>query len=249
MTFKPDFIPGPRWMDAIDIGVVAFIVYRIMLLIRGTRAVQMVLGLALLGGAYIASQRLGLFTVNWLLNNFLGSLIVILVVIFQADIRRALTHVGTGPFLGFRGNGKVAAEELAQAAGWLSAHRIGGLVVLEREVGLSDFIEAGRPVDARLSAALLETIFMPGSPLHDGAVIVQGDQVVAAKCVLPLSTSAELASLGTRHRAAIGLTEETDAVVVVVSEEDGTISLAQDGVLTRHLEPATLRQRLETLTA
>jgi diadenylate cyclase len=242
MTLKPDFIPSPRWMDAIDIGVVAFIVYRMVLLIRGTRAVQMVVGLALLGGAYIASQRLGLFTLNWLLNNFLGSLIVILVVIFQADIRRALTHVGTGPFMGFRGNGKVAAEELAQAAGWLSAHRIGGL-------GLSDFIEAGRPVDARLSAALLETIFMPGSPLHDGAVIVQGEQVVAAKCVLPLSTSAELASLGTRHRVAIGLTEETDAVVVVVSEEDGTISLAKDGVLTRHLEPATLRQRLETLTA
>jgi diadenylate cyclase len=236
-------------MDAIDIGVVAFIVYRIVMLIRGTRAVQMVLGLALLGVAYIASQMLGLFTLNWLLNNFLGSLIIILVVIFQADIRRALTHVGTGPFLGFRGNDDaVAAEEIAQAAGWLSVHRIGGLIVLEREVGLSDYIEAGRPMDARLSAPLLETIFMPGSPLHDGAVIVKGDQVVAAKCLLPLSVNPELGSLGTRHRAAIGLTEETDAGVVVVSEEDGTISLAKGGVLTRHLDPATLRQRLENLT-
>ena len=127
---------------------------------------------------------------------------------------------------------------------------IGGLVVLEREVGLSDYIEAGRPVDARLSAALLETIFMPGSPLHDGAVIIQGDQVVAAKCVLPLSTSPDLGALGTRHRAAIGLTEEeTDAAVVVVSEEDGTISLAKGGVLTRHLDPAGLRQRLEALNS
>jgi len=249
MTLKPDFIPSPRWMDAIDLAVVAFIVYRIVLLIRGTRAVQMVLGLALFGVAYIASQRLGLFTLNWLLNNFLGSLIIILVVIFQADIRRALTRVGTGPFMGFRGNNAIAAEELAQAAGWLSAHRIGGLIVLEREVGLSDYIEAGRPVDARLSAVLLETIFMPGSPLHDGAVIVQGDQVVAAKCLLPLSSSPDLGALGTRHRAAIGLTEETDAAVVVVSEEDGTISLAKGGVLTRHLDPTGLRQRLEALTS
>jgi diadenylate cyclase len=249
MSIAPDFIPPLRWQDALDMAVVAFVVYRIMLLIRGTRAVPMVLGLALLGVAYIGSQMLGLFTVNWLLNNFLGSLIIILVVIFQADIRRALTHVGTGPFLGFRGNGSIAAEELAQAADWLSTHRIGGLIVLEREVGLSDYIEAGRPVDAQLSAALLETIFMPGSPLHDGAVIVKGDQVLAAKCVLPLSTNSDLGPLGTRHRAALGLTEETDAAVVVVSEEDGTISLAKDGVLTRHLEPASLRQRLEALTA
>jgi diadenylate cyclase len=250
MTFPPDFIPSPRWQDAIDLAIVAFVVYRIVVLIRGTRAVPMVLGLALLGLVYLASQMFGLFTINWLLNNVLGSLIVIVVVIFQADIRRALTHFGTGgPFLGFRGIGSVAADELAQAAGWLSTHRIGGLIVLEREVGLSDYMEAGRTVDGRLSAALLETIFMPGSPLHDGAVIVKGDQVVAANCLLPLSTNADLGSLGTRHRAAIGLTEETDAAVVVVSEEDGTISLAKGGVLTRHLEPAALRQRLQALTA
>jgi diadenylate cyclase len=247
MTLKPDFVPTLRWMDAIDMGVVAFIVYRIALLIRGTRAVQMVLGLALLGVAYLASQMLGLFTLNWLLNNFLGSLIVILVVIFQADIRRALTRFGSGPFFSFRTNNSVAADELAQAAGWLSAHRIGGLIVLERDVGLTDYIEAGRPVDARLSAALLETIFMPGSPLHDGAVIVKDDHVLAAKCLLPLSSSPDLGSLGTRHRAAIGITEETDAAVIVVSEEDGTISLAKGGVLARHLEPATLRQQLESL--
>lgn len=249
MTLKPDFVPTLRWTDAIDIAFVAFIVYRIALLIRGTRAVQMVLGLALLGVAYLASQMLGLFTLNWLLNNFLGSLMIILVVIFQADIRRALTRFGTGPFLGFRGIGAVAAEEIAQAAGWLSTHRIGGLIAIEREVGLSDYIEGGRPVDARLSASLLETIFMPGSPLHDGAVIVKGEQVVAAKCLLPLSASRELDTLGTRHRAAIGLTEETDAAVIVVSEETGTISLAKGGVLTRHLEPAALRQRLEALTS
>ena len=249
MIFPPDFIPNLRWQDLVDILVVAYVIYRIALLIRGTRAVQIVFGLSVLGVAYLGSQIFGLFTLNWLLNNFLGSLIVILVVIFQTDIRRALTRVGTRPFLSFRSGEPVPAEELAQVAGWLSAHRIGGLIVVEREVGLSDFMEAGRPVDAPLTAELLETIFMPGSPLHDGAVIVKGDQVLAAKCVLPLSANTELRALGTRHRAAIGITEETDALVVVVSEEDGTISLARSGQLMRHLEPAALRQRLEAFAA
>lgn len=247
MVFRPELIPLPRWQDIIDILVVAWIIYRIALIMRGTRAVQMALAVAVIGAAYVASQLLGLFTLNWLLNNFLGSLIIILVVIFQVDIRRALTRFGTRPFLGYRGSAVPAAEELAQAAAWLSAHRIGGLVVLEREVGLTEYIEAGRPVDARLSAELLETIFMPGSPLHDGAVILKGDQVVAAACVLPLSANPNLVrTLGTRHRAAIGVTEDTDALAVVVSEEDGTISLARGGALTRHLEPAALRQRLES---
>src|SRR5579885_3784832 len=143
MTLKPDFVPTLRWMDAIDMGVVAFIVYRIALLIRGTRAVQMVLGLALLGVAYLASQIFGLFTLNWLLSNFLGSLIVILVVIFQADIRRALMGVGARSF--FTGRPPLAgmAQELADAAAWLSARSIGALIVLEREVGLQDIVDTG----------------------------------------------------------------------------------------------------------
>jgi diadenylate cyclase len=249
-VLRPEFIPIPRWQDIIDILVVAWVIYRIGLIIRGTRAVQIVFGLALLGAAYVGSQLLGLFTLNWLLNNFLGSLIIILVVIFQVDIRRALTRVGTRPFLSFHGSMTPAAEELTQAVTWLSAHRIGGLIVLEREVGLTDFIEAGRTVDARISAELLETIFMPGSPLHDGAVILKGDQVVAAACVLPLSANPNIAkTLGTRHRAAIGVTEDTDALAIVVSEEDGTISLARGGALTRHLEPGGLRQRLESLAS
>src|SRR5271168_758564 len=146
MTLKPDFVPSPRWMDGVDMAVVAFIVYRVVLLIRGTRAVQMVLGLALLGVAYIASQRLGLFTLNWLLNNFLGSLMIILVVIFQADIRRALTRVGAQSFLGRSSTTVTPAEEIATAAAWCSARRVGALIVIEQDDGLGEFVEPGRVV-------------------------------------------------------------------------------------------------------
>ncbi|HTY54830.1 MAG TPA: diadenylate cyclase CdaA [Candidatus Binataceae bacterium] len=246
-------IPRLRWQDVLDILIVAFVIYRIGLLIRGTRAVQMVVGLLILGVVYITSQILGLFTLNWLLNSFLGSLILILVVIFQTDIRRALIRVGSGQFFqffGLRTSGEAIAEQLTQAATWLSAHRIGGLIALEQEVGLNEYIEAGRRIDGQVSAELLETIFMPGSPLHDGAVIVKGPQVLAAACLLPLSASPNVSrALGTRHRAAIGLTEESDAVVIVVSEQDGTISLAQGGSLSRGLEPSALRATLQKLHA
>src|SRR5271170_1709702 len=248
MTLKPDFIPSPRWMDAIDIGVVAFIVYRMVLLIRGTRAVQMVVGLALLGGAYIASQVLGLFTLNWLLNNFLGSLFVILVVIFQADIRRALTRVGAQSFLGRNSAAVTPAEEIATAAAWCSARRVGALIVIEQDDGLGEFVETGRVVDGKVSPELLETIFMNGSPLHDGAVIINGDRVLAAACLLPLSQNPNVSlSLGTRHRAAIGMSEDSDALVLVVSEESGAISLARGGVLSRGLEPAEVLSTLRKL--
>jgi diadenylate cyclase len=243
-------IPPPRWQDLLDVLIVAFVIYRIALLIRGTRAMQMVLGLAVVGVAFVGSQVLGLFTVNWLLNNFLGSLIVILVVIFQADIRRALTRVGSRSFIGLHSTPTGAASELAQAAAWLSARKMGALIVLEQEVGLSEYVEAGKPIGARLSAELLETIFMPGSPLHDGAVIVAGGQVIAAACVLPLSSNPNATlALGTRHRAAIGITEDSDALAIVVSEEDGTISLARRGELRRKLEPAALIAALQELPA
>ncbi|HEY6395644.1 MAG TPA: diadenylate cyclase CdaA, partial [Candidatus Binataceae bacterium] len=227
--------------------IVAYVVYRIALLIRGTRTMQMVVGLVIVGVTFVGSQMLGLFTLNWLLNNFLSSLIVILVVIFQADIRRALTRVGAQSFLAARATAATAAEEIATACAWLSARRIGALIVLERDDGLNEFVESGRLVEAQVSPELLETIFMRGSPLHDGAVIIKGDQVLAAACLLPLSTSPSVSlTLGTRHRAAIGMTEDTDAIVLVVSEEDGTISLARGGQLRRSLEPsevlATLRK-------
>jgi diadenylate cyclase len=238
-------IPKPRWQDALDILIVAYVIYRIALLIRGTRTMQMVVGLGIVAAAFVGSQMLGLFTLNWLLNNFLGSLIIILVVIFQADIRRALTGVGARSFFLGRPQINSAAQEVSTAAAWLSARRIGALIVLEQEVGLQDVVDTGRVIDGRVSPELLETVFMRGSPLHDGAVIIKGDRVLAAACLLPLSTNPNVSlTLGTRHRAAIGLTEDSDAIVIVVSEEDGTVSIARNGELQRGFKPAQL---LETL--
>jgi len=241
-------IPRLRWQDFLDILIVAYVIYRIALLIRGTRTMQMVIGLGIVAAAFVGSQMLGLFTLNWLLNNFLGSLIVILVVIFQADIRRALTGVGAQSLFGARPSVAGVAQELAAAAAWLSARRIGALIVIEQDVGLQEFVETGRAIDGRVSPELIETIFMRGSPLHDGAVIIKGDQVLAAACLLPLSTNANVSlALGTRHRAAIGLTEDNDALVIVVSEEDGTISLAHHGELLRGLKAPKLVEALQNL--
>jgi diadenylate cyclase len=240
-------VPRLRWQDVLDILIVAYVIYRVALLIRGTRTMQMVVGLLVVAGAFVGSQLLGLFTLNWLLNNFLGSLFLILVVIFQSDIRRALTRVGTPTFLG-RATVASVAQELVNAAAWLAARRIGALIVLEQEVGLNDYVETGRILDARLSPELLETIFMRGSPLHDGAVIVKGESVLAGACLLPLSTNPNVnLALGTRHRAAIGITEESDAAVIVVSEQDGTISLARNGKLERGLSPEELLGVLVTM--
>jgi diadenylate cyclase len=241
-------IPRVRWQDVLDILIVAYVIYRAALLIRGTRTMQMVVGLLVVAGAFVGSQLLGLFTLNWLLNNFLGSLFLILVVIFQADIRRALTRVGTPTFLAGPVTVASVAQELVNAAAWLSARRIGALIVLEQDVGLNDYVETGRILDARLSPELLETIFMRGSPLHDGAVIVKGETVLAGACLLPLSTNPNVnLALGTRHRAAIGITEDSDAAVIVVSEEDGTISLARNGELRRGLTPEDLLGILVTM--
>jgi len=241
-------IPRLRWQDFLDILIVAYVIYRIALLIRGTRTMQMVIGLGFVAAAFVGSQMLGLFTLNWLLNNFLGSLIVILVVIFQADIRRALTGVGAQSLFGARPSVAGVAQELANAAAWLSARRIGALIVIEQDMGLQDFVATGRAIDGTVSPELIETIFMRGSPLHDGAAIVKGDQVLAAACLLPLSTNPNVSlALGTRHRAAIGLTEDSDALVIVVSEEDGTISLAHHGELLRGLKSPQLVEALQSL--
>lgn len=241
-------VPRPRWQDGVDILIVAYVIYRIALLIRGTRTMQMVAGLGIIAAAFLASQTLGLFTVNWLLSNFLGSLIVILVVLFQADIRRALMGVGSQSFFSGRAPMAGVAQELADSAAWLSARRIGALIVVEHDVGLQDIVDTGRVIDGRLSPELIETIFMRGSPLHDGAVIVKGDQILAAACLLPLSTNPNVSlALGTRHRAAIGMTEESDAIVIIVSEETGAISIAHDGELTRGLETEQLIEVLREL--
>jgi len=244
-----DLVSNFRWQDAVDIGVIAFIVYQILVLIRGTRAARMLLGLGVVFLVFLSSQIFDLYTVNWVLDNFLSSILLIIVVIFQHDIRRALTQVGSGPFFGREpGMQGQDVEEIVRAAVALASKRIGGLIAFERGVGLNEYIEGGTKVDSRISREIIVSIFLTSSPIHDGAIIVHQGRLAAAGCFLPLTTNPNVSkTLGTRHRAAIGLTEETDAVVIVVSEEDGRISLVQSGRLTRDLDAANLRERLQKL--
>jgi diadenylate cyclase len=241
-----------RWQDAVDIGIVAFVSYQVINLIRGTRAAQMLMGLLVVFATYLASQYFELHTLNWVLDNFLASMILVIVVIFQNDIRRALTQVGAGR--SFAGGDRFIAgqvlEELVRAAAVLASKRIGALIAIERDVGLNEYIEGGTRLDARVSRELIHSIFLTSSPLHDGALILQGGRISAAGCFLPLTTNPSVSkTLGTRHRAALGLTEETDAVVIVVSEEEGTISLVREGRITRDLDAGTLRTTLQQLLA
>ena len=245
-----------RIWDLLDILVVAFVVYQILMLIRGTRAVQLVTGLGLLFAAYVVSRWLGLYTLQWLLS-YVGLVVPIaLLVLFQPELRRMLEQLGRGSvsLVGFTPHGldREAAirlvNDVARAARILGSRKIGALMVLERRVGLEDFIETGIRVDAVVTVQLLITVFFPNTPLHDGAVIIRGNRLVAAGCLLPLSERPGLIRpLGTRHRAAIGLTEVTDALGVVVSEETGTISLAVEGHLDRGLTEEELKARLLAL--
>lgn len=245
-----DFFAQLRWRDAIDIALIAIVVYWISLLIRGTRAVQMLIGLVVFFFAYLISQSFELYTLNWVLDNFLSSILLVIVVLFQNDIRRALTEVGRGSLFGVKGQTAYGPmlEELTKAAMRLAGKRVGALIVLEREVGLSDYIDAGTNLDAAVSKELIESIFLPSAPMHDGALIIRKGRIAAAGCILPLTTNPNVSkALGTRHRAAIGLTEETDAVVVVVSEEEGTTSLVRKGHITRDLDAGALRVALQQL--
>jgi len=235
--------------DTIDILLVAFGIYWLLLLIRGTRAVQILVGLLLLIGAYLASQAFGLQTLSFVLDNFLGSAVIIIIVLFQADIRRALARVGRGffPSQSARQESQLV-EEVVRAAQALAQKRVGALFVLGRETGLDDLIEAGTPLDSVVSKEILISIFLPYSPLHDGAVVIQDGRIAFAGTILPLTLRADLPEgLGTRHRAALGITEESDAVVVVVSEETASISVVVTGNLIAGLEAPQLRVTLRDL--
>jgi len=238
-----------RLQDAIDILLIAFVIYRIMDLIRGTRAVQMLIGLAVVFLGFVSSQYFELYTLNWILDNFLSSILLVIVVIFQDDIRRALTQVGSRPFLGREpGIQQEELEEIVRAAVTLTSKKIGALIAFQRDVGLNQYIEVGTRLDARVSKELITSIFIPSSPIHDGALIIHGARIIAAGCFLPLTTNPHVSkTLGTRHRAAIGLTEETDAVVIVISEEEGAISLVREGRITRDVDAGTLRSTLQKL--
>jgi diadenylate cyclase len=241
------FLEILTWRDAVDVLAVAIIIYNLLLLIRGTRAVQMLLGLFFLGLVYYVAVLAELPTLQRILENLLIVLPFAIIVLFQQEIRRALADFGRNPLWGLAKQQKVVASfsEIVLAATTLSGRRVGALIVIERLQGLRDYVENGIALDAEASYDLLINIFMPDTPLHDGAVIIQDDRIAAAGCFLPLTTNPELSpELGTRHRAALGISEETDAVAVVVSEETGAVSLAFNGELTRDLDGNSLRNSL-----
>ena len=239
-VFETNF--DPIW-DTIDILVLTLGFYWLLLLIRGTRAVQILVGLLVLFALSLASEAFDFSALGLILQNFLGSAVVIMVVLFQQDIRRALARVGRGffPNVSAQQESQIV-EEVIRAAQILAQKRVGALIVLERETGLDDQIEAGQRVDAVVSKELLTSIFLPYSPLHDGAVIIQDGRMTAVGCILPLTLKTDLPEgVGTRHRAAVGITEETDAVVIVVSEETATISVAMAGEMMHGLDAPRLR--------
>jgi diadenylate cyclase len=243
--------PAVTWWDLLDISIVSVVVYELLKLIRGTRAVQMAIGIAVVVGLFYMSLGLQLETLNWLIRNIVGYVVFAAIVLMQADIRRALVHLGRAPiFRSFERteSDEETIEELVVATSTLAAKRTGAIIVIERRIGLRNFIESGIPLDARLTYDLLVAIFQPTSPLHDGAVIVQSDRVAAAACFLPLTVNPRLSrDLGSRHRAALGVTEENDSAAIVVSEETGGISLVLDGAIERNIDAEVLRSRLKSL--
>lgn len=237
------------WRDALDILIVAVIVYNLLLLIRGTRAMQMTVGLLAIIAAYFMARTLDLLALEAISRAILFYLPFAIVVLFQHEIRRALTSLGLHPLLPFlaTANRETNLVEIVEAAAELSKRKFGALIVLERTQALRMYSETGKAVDSILSADLLVNIFTPNTPLHDGAVVIHENRVVAAGCFLPLSTAAKLPKeYGTRHHAALGVSEETDAIVVVVSEENGSVAMAFQGRLHEHLSPAAL---MDVLTA
>jgi diadenylate cyclase len=241
--------PHLTMTNAIDILLVAFVIYQFLMLVRGTRAAPMLVGVAAVAlGIYIA--RVGrLTTFGWLVSTLLPYGVFALIVVFQSELRHALANLGSRLTLSRAPSSESDAyDDIVLAANLFSQNQTGALMVIEREIGLRTYIESGVPMDARLSYDLLATIFRPSAPLHDGAVIVQKDRIAAAACFLPLSMNPVLSTqMGTRHRAGIGITEETDAIAVIVSEESGAISLAVSGNFERDLTVEQLRDRLSTL--
>lgn len=243
--------PAMIIVNIIDILIVAFVIYKLMMLIKGTKAVQLIKGLVVLLIASTFSSQLGLNTIDWLLNNIWTMLFVALPVVFQPELRRALEQLGRGKFfvkpykLMNKEDISDLVDELTRAVQVLAKNNTGALIVIERETGLGDLADSGTKLDAAVSAELLVNLFEPKSPLHDGAVVLRGDRISVAGAFLPLAESVSVSrALGTRHRAAVGITEQSDAIAVVVSEETGIISIANEGQLSRYIEIDTLKELL-----
>ena len=239
-----------RWQDIVDIIVMSIIVYRLLLMIKGTKAAHMLIGLGVLLVASFMSRYFELYTVDWLIQSFWSQIVIALIILFQPEIRRALAQMGETQFI----HALTSAEELksldeiVKAAIALSNRKIGALIAIERETSLRDFVEIGTPLDGKVSRELLLSIFHPTSPIHDGAVVIKGNRIVAAGCFLPITMNTDVSKgLGTRHRSGIGLSEETDAVVIIVSEETGTVSMAMNGKLESPLDMGMLRDILTDL--
>jgi|CXWL01.1.fsa_nt_gi diadenylate cyclase len=247
MTRVDELLALVSFRDLVDILVVGFLIYQALLLIRGTRAVQILLGILFVGGFYYLARSLELLTLTRILEGFLSFLPFAMIVLFQQEIRRALAAFGRNPLWGLKAQQEVQSgfDEIVLAASALADRKTGALIVIERLEGLRNYVENGIRLDAALTFDLLVNIFTPGTPLHDGAVILQKGRIAAAACFLPLTASPEMSKdLGTRHRAAVGVTEETDALAVVVSEETGRISVAFAGQLTTGLDAKNLRNTL-----
>ena len=239
--------------DVLDIAIITFLVYKLLGFIRETRAEQLAKGLLLLVVATVLSKWMHLYTLHWLLSGLISAGLVAIVVIFQPELRRALEYLGRSRITNIFGEvdkeeAKRIVGQFVEAVDSMSASRTGALIVIEREISLNDIVETGTVIDSQITAQMIGTIFYEGTPLHDGAVIVRGDKLYAAGCVLPLTQNKELnKELGTRHRAGIGITENSDALVIIVSEETGIISIAQNGKLTRFLDGKTIEKKLLNL--
>lgn len=243
-------LPEVRAVDILDILVVSFVIYWVLLFIRGTRAVQILSGLVVILGASVAARNLGMVTFQWIVGNVLGYLIVILVVIFQSEIRRGLAMMGQARIFGRTPAAPTQGflEELARAAVRLSAARTGAILLMERDTGLEEYVEHGRRLDALFSYELLASLLSPSSPVHDGAVVLRGDRVAAAGVILPFAVDAAAPeATGTRHRAACSVATETDAVAVVVSEETGRVTVFHDGKAEEARDEADLVRILSAL--
>lgn len=237
-----------RWQDAADIILVAVIIYQVLLFLKGTQAIQVLAGMFLLFLLYLGARRLELFTLEWLLDGIVRSFLLIVIILFQADIRRVLSRMGRKALAPVDSSEPLILEEICDAVETLASQRIGALIILERQIGLSNYMEGAVKLDALVTKELLVSLFWPHTPTHDGAVIIQGDRIIAAGCLLPLSASGELdPTLGTRHRAAVGLSENSDALALVVSETYGQVSLARGGKIIRNLSRLQLRQTLKDI--
>lgn len=242
-----DFLREYYLLDVLDVLIVAFVFYRLYLIIRGTRATEMFVGLAIMFAFSLVAQSLGLLLLNRIIVSLQTVWLIAFIIIFQPELRGALSYVGQSRYFRYfiKEQYPAAVEELVKAVNRLSRSGLGAIIAVQRSTGLKNHMETGTRIHAKITAELLETIFTPPTPLHDGAVIVRGDEIVAAACILPLSRNEHLAyTLGTRHRAALGLSEESDAYVIVVSEESRQVSIAEEGRLRRRISMESLRQEL-----